>query len=70
MSQRTSPSTLGCLPETGYIRLPVVLAVFPVSPSTWWQGIRDGRFPKGFKLGPRVTAWRVEDVRALLEKQN
>lgn len=56
------------LPEVGYVRLPGVLAVFPVSRSTWWAGVKDGRFPQAVKLGPRMTAWRVEDIRALLER--
>lgn len=55
------------LPETGYVRLPAVLRVFPVSRSTWWEGVRQKRFPQPVKLGPRITAWRVEDIRALLE---
>jgi prophage regulatory protein len=55
------------LPTTGYVRLPTVLAVFPISRSAWWAGIRDGRYPPGVKLGPRTTGWRVEQIRALLE---
>ena len=39
----------------------------PVSKSTWWQGVKDGRFPKPIKLGPRVTVWRADDIRALIE---
>lgn len=54
------------LPETGFVRLPAVLTVIPVSKSTWWAGIKTGRFPKPVKLGPRITAWRVEDIRALI----
>jgi hypothetical protein len=27
-----------------------------------------GRFPKPFKLGPLTTVWRVEDIRALMER--
>jgi predicted DNA-binding transcriptional regulator AlpA len=54
------------LPETGFLRLPQVLAVYPVKKSTWWRGIAIGRFPKPVKLGPRITAWRVEDIRALI----
>lgn len=54
------------LPEAGFIRLPAVLAVIPVSKSTWWAGIKTGRFPQPVKLGPRITAWRVEDIRALI----
>lgn len=54
------------IPETGFVRLPQVLKVIPVSKSTWWQGIKDGRFPKPIKLGPKTTAWRVEDIRDLI----
>ncbi|MCK5070163.1 MAG: AlpA family phage regulatory protein [Desulfocapsa sp.] len=64
------------LPETGYLRLPHIIgnpkadppipAIIPVGKSTWWQGVKTGRFPKPVKLGPRITAWRVEDIRAML----
>lgn len=58
------------LPATGLLRLRAILAPagpIPVSKSTWWQGIKDGRFPKPLKLGRRVTVWRVEDIRRLIE---
>lgn len=55
------------LPETGFVRLPTILKIFPVSKSTWWAGIKIGRFPRPVKLGPRTTVWRVEDIRALIE---
>jgi prophage regulatory protein len=65
------------LPETGYLRLPQIIgdrsaeppipAIIPVSKSTWWEGVKSGRFPKPVKLGPRITAWRVEDIRALID---
>jgi prophage regulatory protein len=54
------------LPETGFVRLTTVMQVFPVGKSTWWDGVKNGRFPKPVKLGPRTTAWRVEDIRALI----
>jgi prophage regulatory protein len=47
--------------------VPPTPPIIPVSPSTWWAGIKAGRFPKPVKLGPRVTAWRVADIRALLD---
>jgi prophage regulatory protein len=66
------------LPLTGLVRLqqivgdpnaaPPIPAVIPVSKSTWWAGVRSGRYPKPVKLGERVTAWRWEDIRALIEK--
>jgi len=56
------------LPNTGFVRLPVVLSVFPVSKSTWWAGIKSGKYPAGVKLSERVTAWKTEDIRALIEQ--
>ncbi len=50
----------------GLLRLPEVLAVFPVSASTWWEGVRAGRFPQSIKVGPRCTCWRAADLRALI----
>lgn len=57
------------LPQIGYVRLPTILGVFPVSAATWWNMCRDGRAPKPVKLGPRITAWRATDIRAMLEAQ-
>ncbi len=54
------------LPETGFVRLATILQVFPVSRSTWWQGVKTQRYPAPFKLGPNTTAWKAEDIRALL----
>lgn len=58
------------LQETGFLRLPQVLLLFPVCRSTWWAGVKTGRYPKPVKLGERCTAWRVEDVRALIERHS
>lgn len=64
------------LPQTGFVRLPQIVgdpkqgipALIPVGRSTWWAGVRSGRYPKPVKLGPRTTAWRVEDIRDLIER--
>jgi prophage regulatory protein len=56
-------------PIAGFVRLKQILAPdgpIPVSKSTWWAGIRDGRFPRPLKLGPGVTVWRAEDITRLL----
>jgi predicted DNA-binding transcriptional regulator AlpA len=55
------------LPAHGFVRLETVLTIYPVGRSTWWKGIKDGRFPAAVKLGPRTSGWRVEDIRALIE---
>ena len=64
------------LPDTGFVRLPQIIgstkarppipALIPVSRSTWWAGVKSGRYPQPVKLGPRITAWRVEDIRRLI----
>jgi predicted DNA-binding transcriptional regulator AlpA len=54
------------LPEAGFIRLPQVLSLIPISRSAWWDGIRQGKYPQGVKLGTKTTVWRVEDIRALI----
>lgn len=66
------------LPSTGFLRLPQIIgnpkadppvpALIPVSKSTWWLGVSSGRFPRPVKLDPKTTAWRVEEIRALIEK--
>ena len=68
------------LPATGFLRLsqivgnpkavPPIPAIYPVGRSTWWQGVKAGRFPAPVKLGPKTTAWRVEDIRKLLDEPN
>lgn len=68
------------LPETGYLRLRDIIgrpakaddpgspALVPVCASTWWAGVRSGRYPQPTRaLGARITAWRVEDIRQLIE---
>ena len=50
------------------LRLPQVLTIIPISKSAWWQGCKDGRFPKPVKLGPRTSAWRSSDIAALVER--
>ena len=64
----TTQSEVRSLPSEGLIRLPEVLRHIPVARSTWWAGIAAGRYPKPIKLGPRCSAWRVEDIRTLIEQ--
>ena len=58
------------IPETGFIRLSNILKVIPVGKSTWWAGVKAGRFPQSVKLGKRTTAWRVEEIRNLISTLN
>jgi prophage regulatory protein len=56
------------IPETGFLRLSQVLSVIPLGKTTWWEGVRSGRFPKPRKLSARCTAWRAEDIRDLIAR--
>ena len=55
------------IPETGFLRLPQVLIVIPLGKTSLWEGVKAGRFPKPIKLSERCTAWRAEDIRALIK---
>jgi predicted DNA-binding transcriptional regulator AlpA len=57
------------LPAIGFLPLSSILqptGPISVSKSTWWAGVRAGHYPKPAKLGLRITAWRIEDIRALM----
>ena len=56
------------LPNTGFVRLPTILKVIPVSKSTWWNGVKTGQYPKQVKLSSRASAWRVEDIQKLISE--
>lgn len=66
------------LPATGFLRLaqivgnpkanPPIPAIIPVSRSTFLAWEKTGKAPKSIKLGQRTTAWRVSDIRDLIEK--
>jgi prophage regulatory protein len=66
MSQpHTAPQAL---PASGFLReKQLVPGIVPFSTSTLWRQVGAGRFPAPVKLSARVTAWRVEDVRAWME---
>ena len=64
------------LPQEGFLRIWQILgdkkntpALIPISRSSWWAGVRSGRFPKPTKmLGKRITAWRIADIKDLIER--
>lgn len=45
---------------------PPVPPIIPVCKSTWWEGVKAGRFPEPVKLSPRVTVWRASEVFAIV----
>ncbi|NLR98883.1 AlpA family phage regulatory protein [Rhizobium sp. P38BS-XIX] len=60
--------SLSSKPDDSLIRMPEFLRYIPVSRSTTYAKIRAGVWPAPLKISERVVAFRVSDVRALLER--
>lgn len=41
-------------------------ALFPVSRSYWFKGVRSGKFPKPIRLSPGVVVWKGSDIDAMI----
>lgn len=62
------------LPLTGFVRSWQIVgskskgipALIPIGRTSFLNGVKSGKYPKPVKLGERTTAWRVEDIRALI----
>ena len=77
--QKKKYGSLG-IPEFGFIRLrqiigdskadPPIPPIIPVCASSWWAGIKKSIYPAPVKLGPNTTTWKVEDIRALIDRIN
>lgn len=67
---------MASLPEIGFLRLPQIIgdtkatppipALIPVKKSSWWAGVKAGRYPPAIKLSTHVTVWRLEDIRKFI----
>jgi prophage regulatory protein len=63
------------LPSTGFLRVHSIVghpkrgipALLPICKTSWWEGVKSGKYPKGFLLGPRTRVWAVEDIKKLIE---
>ena len=56
------------LPDEAIVRLPTVLALFPVSDGQVWRMVRDGSFPSPVKLADRAIGWKAGAIREFLRK--
>lgn len=54
------------LPDAAFVRLSTILKLIPISKSTWLSGVKSGYFPKPVRLGKKITAWRIKDIRKLI----
>jgi len=71
-------ATQNSIPETGFLRLYQIVGhkkrnitpLIPVCRTSFLNGVKSGKYPRPVKLGERTTAWRVEDIRNLIESFN
>ena len=42
-------------------------ALIPIARSSWWLGVKKGKFPQPVKLGSGITAWRYSDIKKFME---
>ena len=47
---------------------PPIEPIIPISKSSWWEGVKSGRYPQAIKLSANTTVWREDEVRALVAK--
>lgn len=46
---------------------PCKKGLLPISPTTLWRWVKNGKFPQPVKLGPSVTAWSAQSIQKWLE---
>jgi predicted DNA-binding transcriptional regulator AlpA len=66
VAEDTALTNFDTLPDSAFVRLPTVTALFACHAATIWRRVAAGDLPQPVRLGPRVTAWRVGDLRAKL----
>ena len=63
-------------PLDGFVRVNQIIGdpdkgiapFFPVSRSQWFLGIKQGIYPKGIVLSDRITVWKAEVIRELVQE--
>ena len=60
MTERYNPG------QDKLLRISEVIDILGVGESTFWAGVKTGRYPSSVKLGPRITRWRLSDIMNLM----
>lgn len=62
------PASEPVIGQDRLVRLKEILELIPVGKSTWWAGVKSGRYPAPVRhLGPKITAWRLSDILNLVK---
>lgn len=65
MSTKTNTPSI---PSSGFLRLKQVLQFIPVGKTAWYNGVKEGRFPKPIQLSARTAVYRAQDIADLIER--
>lgn len=65
MSTKTSTPSI---PSSGFLRLKQVLQFIPVGKTAWYNGVKEGRFPKPIQLSARTVVYRAQDISDLIDR--
>ena len=41
--------------------------IIQISKTAWWNGVKDGIYPKPIKLSDNVTVWHSDDIQKLVD---
>lgn len=50
-----------------FMRIGEVLKIIPVGRSTFYRKVKNGEYPKPYKLSDRISAWKYSDIKELAE---
>jgi|TARA_B110000971_G_scaffold175062_1_gene180211 prophage regulatory protein len=45
---------------------PPILPIFPISKSSWWDGVKKGKYPKPIKISGNITVWKSDEIQNLI----
>ena len=54
--------------DGGLVKLKTALQILQISKSSFYAGIKAGRYPCAVRIGPRTSRWRLDDIRLLVAK--
>ena len=65
-SEAPHSAQFGALPDCAFVRLPCLVSLFACSPATIWRWVKASKIPAPKKLGSRISAWNVGEIRQAL----
>ena len=66
MTKQSKNTPMTASSNDNLLRLKSVLQRIPVSKSTWWVWVKNGKAPQPVKLSAGVTAWRESDINRMV----